>query len=237
MFRLGLLALCTSSCTLLFDASTTVNTDAAVAGIDGGITAVDSGQGLADGNMGDGGTSSSCPSGDPGASGCTSDFMYRVFITSSLNSGNLGGLDGADSRCMTKATEAALSGNFVAYVSTLTQPAWQRLNGGGPWYLTTSELVACDASELADGCLGTPINKDESGELVDNKLVWTGAHSTIADRNCSNWTSAAVSSTAFVGNSSQSSDAFMTAQTATCQLAMRLYCFEVPEVVQPATAL
>ena len=133
-----------------------------------------------------------------------------VFISSSVHTGNLGGLAGADSICQSLANAASMPGVYKAWLSDATQSAANRLTHSlVPYILPTLDVVADSWSSLLFGPdfdMQHAINIDEQGNLAPVDLdgytaVWTG---TLPDGNavppdtglpywlgagtCDNWT-------------------------------------------------
>ena len=81
-----------------------------------------------------------------------------VFASSTTSDGDLGGLDGADTECNVLAENAGLPGEFVAWLSTASVDAVDRLAGSnGPWFSTGGEMVAASVADLTDGDITNPI--------------------------------------------------------------------------------
>lgn len=153
------------------------------------------------------------------------------FVTSAGYNGNLGGLNGADARCVTRATAAGLTGagNFKAWLSTGAVNAVERFAAGnGPWVRLDGAKVAAGASVLAGGSILTTLSVDESG--ANRALnVWTGTLASGAvspGLTCDDWTTAGAGNNATSGRS-DSANAFWTNNGfGTCDMNMQLYCFE-----------
>lgn len=103
------------------------------------------------------------------------DEPMTFFVTSQTNSGNLGGLAGADAICQRLAA-AAGAGNhsWRAYLSThgsLTQPAINARDriGKGPWHNASGVMIA---ASLAD--LHGDIQRDANLLFRDTALTETG---------------------------------------------------------------
>jgi hypothetical protein len=116
--------------------------------------------------------------------------IKRIFATSGSFTGNLGGLAGADTVCASYATSAGLTGTWVAYLSSSTTNAYDRITSNGPFYLVdkTTRIFHNKA-----GFLTTPINyisQNESGSDASGYNIWTGTLSTgLKSTNTSNnWT-------------------------------------------------
>jgi len=155
-----------------------------------------------------------------------------VFVSSSLSTGSMGGLSGADAECNRLALAAGLPGSYTAWMSVPGAHARDRVGGGGPWYLKTGTLVACDVADLLDMTLGAPINVTETGGSAPSVLVWTGTKAdgtvdTHADHDlCSGWNSAVFSPEALVGRSDSMASAFTASQTGYCHRTFSIYCFQ-----------
>lgn len=154
----------------------------------------------------------------------------RVFITSTVVKGNLGGLAGADGVCRTLATAAGLGGSsWVAWLSSHDgEPqAIERVKGAGPFYLVTGELVANSNAELTTKPLHHAIDRDEKGVAVPPSHVWTGSGSNgrYLTKDCAKWTGGGNNGGRY-GDSSATSAQWTDAGVDDCDRTLRLYCFE-----------
>jgi hypothetical protein len=125
-----------------------------------------------------------------------------VFVTSTLYTGNLGGLAGADAKCQERARVGGLSGEFKAWLSDSAISSASRLkHANAPYVLVDGTVLAKDWAELTSGELRVPIQFTElvqwpvrtpSPPGCAEYMVWTNTKEdgTIAskDRSCSNWT-------------------------------------------------
>jgi hypothetical protein len=161
----------------------------------------------------------------------------RVFVTSDTSNGLIGGLAGADARCMTAAGRGKLGGTWVAWLSGEGKNAIDRVTYGGAYRLLNGNLVVARKSELTAGALTAAINRTELDELVTAPfLVWTGTRQTgTAGVTCANWSTADFYTLGTLGNLESSSTAGWTDnggpgggfRDTGCQVASRLYCFEL----------
>jgi len=165
--------------------------------------------------------------------------IRRVFVTSNLFNGNLGGLAGADAKCQEAAGNAGLTGTYKAWLSDSVAAAKDRLT-----HFNNGYYVLVDGTPVIDGWddlvtfpfdLINSINIDENGNEVTTNVVsavWTNTtqmgylrHSNIS-YSCANWTS----STSYYGYYGVSvyNNYFWTNRgaTASCRGTLRLYCFE-----------
>jgi hypothetical protein len=126
----------------------------------------------------------------------------RVFVTSTLYTGDLGGLRGADAKCQERAEAGALDGRYKAWLSDSSTSAAARLaHAAVPYVLVDGALVAKDWAGLIQGRLLLPIQLTELGELptitphpngCGDALVWTNTKedgsAASTDRSCRDWT-------------------------------------------------
>jgi hypothetical protein len=99
-----------------------------------------------------------------------------MFVTSVTYNGNLGGLTGADDKCMDRAGQGNLTGTFKAWLSAAgVAPADRNTQSTVPYVLTTGTQIAENWTDLTDLSLAVAINTDESGNAVDpNSESWNG---------------------------------------------------------------
>jgi len=96
-----------------------------------------------------------------------------VFATSQAYTGNLGGLEGADTICMYHAELAGLPGAFKAWLSSSTLAAKDRLSHlGQPYVLVDNTVVAYDWADLTDGSIEQMIDLNEAGGPVAHGSAW-----------------------------------------------------------------
>ena len=150
-------------------------------------------------------------------------FYKKVFVTSAVYNGALGGLDGADSICQTAANNASHVGIFKAWISDSTTSVDDRFSMADFGYMFVDGTV---------WPLGTiPLNRDEYGTGVDvDTLVWTNTNPDgsffLSYGNCSDWSTDVNSIMGVVGDASQSGFHWSRYQDVSCDTAARLYCFE-----------
>jgi hypothetical protein len=101
----------------------------------------------------------------------------RVFVTSGESTAALGGVSGADAQCKKFADQAKLGGAWVAWLSDdTTSPAQRFVKSQIPYVLVGGDTIATDWTDLIDGTLAVPIDRDESGTQLatgSNVNVWT----------------------------------------------------------------
>lgn len=157
----------------------------------------------------------------------------RVFVASTQHDGNFGGLTGADAFCTSAANAAHLGGGpWVAWLSSSTTNAIDRITGDGPWKLVDGTAVFANKAALAMPP-SVAIDLDEHGAQpggADN--MWTGtlANGTASAYTCMDWTSTSSNDAGSTGMR-VNADATWTDSGAgyslLCSNAQpRIYCFE-----------
>ena len=156
-----------------------------------------------------------------------------VFLTSSQHSpASLGGLTGADAICAMRANEAGLTGTFVAWLSTSTVNAVDRLAGARGWMRTDGAMVADTPADLAANKLVYAITLDENG--IDRAAgigtnpgyVLTATDGGTLDfSDCGNFMSTA--GTTELGTPFSTHFGWSARATLPCDTTSRLYCFQI----------
>lgn len=150
-----------------------------------------------------------CTSGQLCMTGvCTA--VKRLFVTSTKYPGNLGGLTGADQKCLTAAQAANLGGSWKAWLSDSSNDALDRITDVGPWYVREQSgiqsflrLVFNNKANLATTPIGS-LTYDERGVSNSNDFFWTGTLTggVKSAQTCVNWTSSMMTDSAGVGSGS-----------------------------------
>jgi hypothetical protein len=174
---------------------------------------------------------------------CQIDLRQRkIFVTSTLHTGNLGGAAGADAACTRLAQAAGLEGRFVAWLSSSTASAISRvLCEDCIWTLVGSNARVFEG-KVAITAYGprVPIDRNELGELVPSYLAWTGTGpngqlhgGTSISTTCSDWSQEAANDYGVAGGHPTSSYSGNLASDWTiawggpCHFAHRLICLEL----------
>jgi hypothetical protein len=167
-----------------------------------------------------------------------------VFASSETFTGNLGGLSGADARCAALAADAGLPGEFLAFLSTMSDAgvlaAPDRFSGADPWILRGRDargklLVPFANAEALRGPPRSPIDQDEHGRVLflgDKRQVWTGtlldggvdAPMPDRDTTCGDWTTERT--TGLYGIIDVPTDKWSGLGAIACASDNRLYCFQ-----------
>ena len=158
----------------------------------------------------------------------------RVFITQNTFNGNLGGLEGADSKCQQSAEAVNLGGTWKAWLSDAkNSPATRFIHSNNPYVLLNNKKIADSWQDLTDGTLSNSINVTENKTgFTTNAITNTrpngktrsAPQSTVGP--CQNWTSSSYGN--FVTGDSASKDQRWTETwTMNCDNEnLHLYCFE-----------
>jgi hypothetical protein len=166
---------------------------------------------------------------------------YNVmFVTSQTFMGDFGGIDGADAKCQEAASATGLGGTFIAFLSTNSVPAKDRLKRPG-----TSEVsggvVRLDGLTIARSVddlttnhkIAYPVLYDEHHT---ERLVtpWTGSddHATGPFLTCMDWTATLV-----IGNIGHSGGGgpIWAYSVRACSMPEPLYCIEIDKSAPPPT--
>ena len=173
--------------------------------------------------------------------GCSSDCKHEliVFLSSNSFSGDLtptdseeAGLARADDNCQHLAEAAGLPGLYMAWLSNDAEAPATRFHltdFTGEFLRTDQGRIAHGWSDLIDGSIIEPINRDQYGIEHTAVPVWTSTNSDGEDQNnnhCNNWSSQQ-GSQGYVGSSSHITSAWTNSASAKCNSSAHLYCFQV----------
>jgi hypothetical protein len=132
------------------------------------------------------------PDASPASASWTVDLPNLVFVTSTVLTGNLGGLAGADTVCQARAQAAGLYGTYRAWLSTSTVNASSRLGSASGWHRTDGQPFANSLSDITSGKILHPISRDEFGTEVTSGSVMTATNAAgvrdTATGTCLDWT-------------------------------------------------
>lgn len=164
-----------------------------------------------------------------------------VFLTSVSGSGDLGswagasgevGLEAGDAICRTAAEAGHLPdpGSFVAWLSSSSTDARDRLTTAGPWKRLDAYTVANNLADLTDGSLDTTIHMNELGQYVNGTpdiATGTLGDGTASGLDCLGWTSGDGSEDETVGRPNFAGVPTWTEfqLNSSCNNTRRLYCF------------
>lgn len=171
--------------------------------------------------------------GEVGALSMVPETGNTVFVTSAEYNGDLGGIDGANSKCQASADAVGLAGNYKAWLSTSFANAVDRiLDAETPLVTVDGVKVANSVSDIVvDQALLTAISVTEAGDYLDyTAFPWTGTKSSGiyfgGDSTCSDWTDGTSGSSGRRG-AAVLADVYWTSKyTSSCSIQERLYCIE-----------
>jgi hypothetical protein len=176
-----------------------------------------------------------CQSGACVTVPCGAGGVYRVFVTSTTYTGNLGGLLGADAKCQERAEAVDLPGTYMAWLSdSSASPASRFTWSPGPYQLVTGATVANNWGDLTDSVLAAAIQVTETSlTLGYGEAAWTNTKadgtrdSNLDAEHCTGWTMIGGGTQGKAGSPSDTTDRFTVLGTVTCSLGgVRLYCFQ-----------
>ncbi len=152
-----------------------------------------------------------------------------AFVSSVTYDSNLGGVAGADAKCAQLASDAGLTGTFLAWISDGVTDPESRFVKSPIRYAATfnNTLIAEDWADLTDGTLGGSMTYDENGNTVSYR-VFTNVNpdGTTKDNtnHCNGWGAGGAS--ANLGLSSSTSGLWTDYQLGSCGTSLPIYCFE-----------
>lgn len=171
---------------------------------------------------------------EPVSPACGTGAPCLVFLTSTVQDGNLGGLNGADAICQQRAQAASLPGVYKAWLSDDAQsPATRFVQSPDPYQRVDGVTVANNWADLIDGTLLAPITVAETGAVFANPAgrAWTntlanGTAGGVLNQNCVNWTSNNNADDGDEGQVTATSDNWTDFASGTCNNDFHLYCFQ-----------
>ena len=179
-------------------------------------------------DAGGGGVGGAAGGAGPGGGGGSGPVNRLVFVTSTTQNANFGGIEGADALCASQAAGAQLQGEFKAWLSTIDSPVSDRfVQSTVPYVLVDGTRVADDWNDLTDDSIQAPINLDANGGM-HTEDVWTGtlpSGLSYTETDCDGFTNGSVGS-AVCGSSRSMSEDWTTALVPDCNTPLRLYCIE-----------
>jgi cysteine-rich repeat protein len=173
--------------------------------------------------------------------GCSPSCVWEyrlVFATSTLHTGNLGGLAGADAICNARAQAAGLPGTYMAWLSTgQGSPSTRFVKSTVPYQLVNGHVVANSWNDLVDGSLINAIARTELNTFSPNtdatcetsvRMARTGTTSagTQGPNICNHFTSANVNFLGTIGRSTSQTGTYSNCQPQSCATPLPIYCFQ-----------
>jgi hypothetical protein len=153
-----------------------------------------------------------------------------VFVTSTLQNGNLGGLPGANNICQGLAADQNIQGVFKAWLSDSTgSPDTGFKHASIPYALVDGTVIAANYEGLVSSPLQSPIRLTETGaNLGDAAVVYTNTDASGREfdymASCNDWRKTTAEG---IAGLTGAVDSKWTAQGyARCEALNRMYCFE-----------
>jgi hypothetical protein len=198
----------------------------------GGVVAVACAEGLCTSTCESGRVNINKPLGSEEDDGCERTGR-RVFVTSESVLGDFGGADDAATLCNELAFDARLGGTWLPWLSEMTFfPSEDLTQSTVPFLLVGGILVANNWTELTDGEIEHPIDRDERNVAVGTVQVWSatdrdGDPFLGTANSCFEWSSADPEDSGFVGVTNEIDDRWSSSGATPCNTPnVRLYCFE-----------
>jgi hypothetical protein len=163
-----------------------------------------------------------------------------VFATSTVSTGNLGGLLGADAICNARAQAVPLRGHYVAWLSTSTVNARDRLGAARGWVRPDGLAFVDTVADLLAGKILYVPRIDETGAIISDTtaptMTGTRPDGTVtAGATCGDWMSASNSQSRGAGLVYAGGGEWTVGWGGTCDQFQRLYCFGI-DAQLPITA-
>jgi hypothetical protein len=120
-----------------------------------------------------------------------------VFMTRAVYNGDLGGLAGADAKCLSQAKDARLEGSFKAWLAEGDKSPNHSFNKHKLPYVMVGDpplVVARNFDALVSGLSDLPITRDQFGHELEDVAYWDNTpledYAWPGEWDCDKWTSA-----------------------------------------------
>ena len=136
-------------------------------------------------------------------------------------------MDAGDFICQTRANAAALGGTWIAWLSSSSSDAKDRI-GDYKYLRMDGSLVANGKADLTDGNISNPIEINENGAVITvDPIAWTATTSLGIRRpgTCIDWTSGSFPN-GQLGYNSFANAQWTEGGSRSCDNLQNLYCFE-----------
>ncbi|MEM6295878.1 MAG: hypothetical protein AAGA54_31695 [Myxococcota bacterium] len=137
------------------------------------------------------------------------------------------GVEAVDALCNELAAESGLPGTYVAWMSTSTQGAVERLGDARGWLRPDGRPFADTVQDLLTGDTTYPPNVDESGATLRGLRVATSTddEGLAYDRTCEDWSSNTAEADLWYGNSGFGGYRWSSYSITNCDQPLHAYCF------------
>lgn len=156
-----------------------------------------------------------------------------AFVTSQTWApGDLGGLDGADQKCMDAAAAGGHEGTFVAWLSSGNGSAVERMQGAQGWVRPDGLVIADDLDALVRSDFRYPFNLDETGARIPNPgeeliVTATDEQGEFAGSNCNGFGNPSSATLVMVGHADYGDRGWTQLDMRSCDEPARLYCLQI----------
>lgn len=176
--------------------------------------------------------------GADASDGSTVETKRVVFVTDAVTPGQLddpssglASLAEPDALCMREAKSAGLSGTFVAWLSTPSVNAIDRLPVSGAWYLPDGTTRIFRSKDVIPSLPDHAIDMRADGRAVRDGYfhVWTGTDNNgrATGNDCASWTATSGTGTEGITNLRSNWTNYPAESNPTaCGYSLHLYCFE-----------
>jgi len=163
--------------------------------------------------------------GDSCSNACKKRYNIAFVTSTTYSIATLGGVTGADAACKARATAGGLSGNFIAWISSMQSPVATRLGDARGW-------VRPDGKPFLDEADGPatyypPRITELDAELTSNSPPGLGGYATSDVGDCDEWTTSSGSKYFLSGDPTGGAGAWNGSLSSLgCSATFRLYCFQ-----------
>jgi hypothetical protein len=176
---------------------------------------------------------------DGTTTGDSTELANYAFVTSSHQLPTTFGADlsGADAICNARAVEGGLPGTYVAWLSTTTVAAKDRLAGARGWIRTDGMPFTDQVADLVASTIYYPLDRDEHKNLVTG-FVLTGTNDTGGMLpNCADYSDPA--QMIYFGRPEATAHGWTHESSVSCSTMGPIYCFGIdrsqPVTITPST--
>jgi hypothetical protein len=150
-----------------------------------------------------------------------------VFATSTtVVPGSLGSLAAGDAECMARASASGLPGTYVAWLSSSTVNARDRVGAARGWMRLDQKPFVDTLADLLAGRIYYPVGFYDTGVVVtQNTPVVTGSSNGVASANCGDY--ATTTGNYASANPLTALAPFDASGATACTIAAHLYCFGI----------
>ncbi len=156
-----------------------------------------------------------------------------VFVSSTAEDGDFGGVAQADAICNDLAGSALLPGTYKAWLAdsgAASGPAGTFFQNPGPYALPDFSVVADNWGDVVDGSLDHAIDMSEAGGAPGALEVWTnvggdGVGTLLDIASCEGWSVSGVTSSGVFGLTTEVSAEWTLRGFGQCNIPRAFYCF------------